>query len=318
MKILANDGISAAGKAKLEANGFQVVTDKVEQENLAQGINDGGFVGVLVRSATKVRQEHIDACPNLKLIGRGGVGMDNIDVAYAREKGLHVINTPAASSQSVAELAIASLFNMARFTYDAYRQMPTNGASDFKGLKKSYSKGVELKGKTLGVIGFGGIGQALAKYALGCGMKVVYHTRSEQAGTPLELEIGGTIVEVQVPWVSKDELFASSDYISLHVPKQADGSPVLGKAELTKVKDGVGLVNTSRGGSIDEDALLEALDSGKVKAAALDVFVGEPQARPDVLAHPKVLATPHIGGSTVEAQDRIGVELADQIISLLK
>ncbi len=318
MKVLANDGISAAGKAKLEAYGFQVVTDKVEQDMLAQGINEGDFVAVLVRSATKVRKEHIDACPNLKLIGRGGVGMDNIDVEYAREKGLHVINTPAASSQSVAELAIASLFNIARFTYDAYRKMPSEGAADFKGLKKSYSKGLELRGKTLGIIGFGGIGQELAKYALGCGMKVVYNTLPEDTSTKLTMKIGGNSVEVVVNRVSKEELFKKSDYISLHVPKQADGSPVIGKAEIALLKDGVALVNTSRGGSIDEDALLEALNSGKVKAAALDVFVGEPAAREDLLSHPKVLATPHIGGSTIEAQDRIGVELADQIISLLK
>ena len=318
MKVLANDGISAAGKAKLEAYGFQVVTDKVEQDMLAQGINEGDFVAVLVRSATKVRKEHIDACPNLKLIGRGGVGMDNIDVEYAREKGLHVINTPAASSQSVAELAIASLFNIARFTYDAYRKMPSEGAADFKGLKKSYSKGLELRGKTLGIIGFGGIGQELAKYALGCGMKVVYNTLPEDTSTTLTMKIGGNSVEVVVNRVSKEELFKKSDYISLHVPKQADGSPVIGKAEIALLKDGVALVNTSRGGSIDEDALLEALNSGKVKAAALDVFVGEPAAREDLLSHPKVLATPHIGGSTIEAQDRIGVELADQIISLLK
>lgn len=317
MKILANDGISASGKRKLESAGYTVVTETVLQERLSQGINDGGYVGILVRSATKVRKEHMDACPNLKLIGRGGVGMDNIDVQYGRDKGLHVINTPAASSQSVAELAMGSLFAMARFTYDAYQKMPSKGASDFKALKKSYSKGTELRGKTLAIIGFGGIGQELAKYALGCGMNVMYNTRGEKNTIVLALNIGGNKVDVTVNRSSFDECVSQADYISLHVPKQADGSAVIGASEFEKMKDGVALVNTSRGGSIDEDALLAALDAGKVKAVALDVFVGEPAPRADILAHPRVLSTPHIGGSTVEAQDRIGVELADQIIELL-
>jgi D-3-phosphoglycerate dehydrogenase len=317
MKILANDGISASGKRKLESAGYTVVTETVLQERLSQGINVGGYVGILVRSATKVRKEHMDACPNLKLIGRGGVGMDNIDVQYGRDKGLHVINTPAASSQSVAELAMGSLFAMARFTYDAYQKMPSKGASDFKALKKSYSKGTELRGKTLAIIGFGGIGQELAKYALGCGMNVMYNTRGEKNTIVLALNIGGNKVDVTVNRSSFDECVSQADYISLHVPKQADGSAVIGASEFEKMKDGVALVNTSRGGSIDEDALLAALDAGKVKAVALDVFVGEPAPRADILAHPRVLSTPHIGGSTVEAQDRIGVELADQIIELL-
>lgn len=317
MKILANDGISASGKKKLESAGYTVVTETVPQESLTQGINDGGYVGILVRSATKVRKEHMDACPNLKLIGRGGVGMDNIDVQYGRDKGLHVINTPAASSQSVAELAMGSLFAMARFTYDAYQNMPSKGTSDFKALKKSYSKGTELRGKTLAIIGFGGIGQELAKYALGCGMNVMYNTRGEKNTIVLALNIGGNKVDVTVNRSSFDECVSQADYISLHVPKQADGSAVIGASEFEKMKDGVALVNTSRGGSIDEDALLAALDAGKVKAVALDVFVGEPAPRADILAHPRVLSTPHIGGSTVEAQDRIGVELADQIIELL-
>ena len=318
MRILANDGISPSGKAKLEANGFEVVTETIPQENLTSGINEGGFVGILVRSATQVRKEHMDACPSLKLIGRGGVGMDNIDVQYGRDKGLHVINTPAASSQSVAELAVASLFSMARFTYDANRKMPATGKEEFKVLKKSYSKGTELRGKTLGVIGFGGIGQTLAKYAIGLGMNVKYVTKGERPSTILELDIAGQSVKVTVERTSMEDLLATSDYISLHVPKQADGSAVIGQTQIEMMKPGVGLINTSRGGSIDEDALIAALDSGHVKAAALDVFVGEPAPREDVLSHAKIISTPHIGGSTVEAQDRIGVELADQTIALLK
>jgi len=318
MRILANDGISPSGKAKLEEHGFEVVTDTIPQENLAAGIKDGGLVVILVRSATQVRKEHIDACPNLKLIGRGGVGMDNIDVQYGRDKGLHVINTPAASSQSVAELAIASLFSMARLTYDADRKMPATGVTDFKALKKAYSKGTELRGKTLGIIGFGGIGQTLAKYAIGIGMHVKYITKGDKPTTDLEIEIAGQKIKVTVERTSMEDLLSTSDYISLHVPKQADGSAVIGEAQLAKMKPGVGLVNTSRGGSIDENALMAALNSGHVKAAALDVFVGEPAPRADILSHPKIISTPHVGGSTVEAQDRIGVELAEQIISLLK
>lgn len=316
MKILANDGISASGKAKLEANGFTVVTETVPQENLAQGINDGEYVGILVRSATKVRKEHMDACPNLKLIGRGGVGMDNIDVQYGRDKGLHVINTPAASSISVAELAMGSLFSMARFTFDSARKLVSADA-EFKALKKSYSKGGELRGKTLGIIGFGGIGQELAKYALGCGMNVVYNTRGAKDSVTLSVAVANTSVDVTLNRSSLDDVLAQSDFISCHVPKQADGSAVLGANEIALMKNGVCLVNTSRGGSIDEDALIAALNEGKVKAASLDVFVGEPNPRADILSHPNILSTPHIGGSTVEAQDRIGVELADQIINLL-
>jgi D-3-phosphoglycerate dehydrogenase len=318
MRILANDGISKAGKQKLEAHGFEVVTDTIPQDQLSQGINAGGFVGIVVRSATQVRKEHMDACPGLKVIGRGGVGMDNIDVKYGRDKGLHVINTPAASSYSVAEMAIGAMFSLARFTYDAARHMPGADADAFKALKKAYGKGTELRGKTLGVIGFGGIGQALAEYALGCGMKVMYTTRGEKSSTTLTLNIADHAVQVTLNRSSLEEVLRASDFISLHVPKQADGSAVISSEEIAMMKDGVCLINTSRGGSIDEDALLAALESGKVRAAALDVFVGEPKARPDLLAHPRILSTPHIGGSTVEAQDRIGVELADQIIALLK
>ncbi|MEX2595829.1 MAG: NAD(P)-dependent oxidoreductase, partial [Salibacteraceae bacterium] len=216
------------------------------------------------------------------------------------------------------ELAMSSLFSMSRFTYDAYRKMPDQGNDGFKALKKSYSKGTELRGKTLGIIGFGGIGKALAEYALGCGMNVVFTTSSEKESENIKLVIAGQTARITVKGVSMDELLETSDFISLHVPKQSDGSSVIDKGAFQKMKDGVCLVNTSRGGSIDEDALLEALNNGKVKAAALDVFVGEPSPREDILKHDRILATPHIGGSTVEAQDRIGVELADQIIDLYK
>lgn len=316
MKILANDGIHASGKEKLEAAGFTVVTEKVEQGQLADAINKEGYIGLLVRSATKVRKDTIDACPDLRFIGRGGVGMDNIDVEYARSKGVEVFNTPASSSLSVAELVMAQLFTLSRHLHDSNRQMPENGLTEFKALKKKYGKGQELRGKTLGVIGFGRIGRALAGYALGCGMSVKSYDLypSEE---PVELHLSGHgMVKVKVPSVSMVELLSSSDYISLHVPKQDGGKAVLGAEELDQCKDGVILVNTARGGSIDEDALLAALESGKVSAAALDVFENEPTPREDLLKHPKLSLTPHVGAATTEAQGRIGLELATKILEI--
>ncbi len=317
MKILANDGLSAAGKTKLEENGFEVVTHNVPQDQLIDAINNEGYVGLLVRSATTARRDLIDACPNLKFIGRGGVGMDNIDVEYARSKGISVFNTPASSSLSVAELVMAQLFDLVRSLYDSNRLMPSQGASQFKVLKKKYGKGMELRGKTLGIIGFGRIGQAVASYALGCGMKVIAHDRTP-LGKPIELYIEGHgKIEVQVPYVELDELLAQSDLITLHVPKQDGGTAVIGAKELERCKKGVYLVNTARGGSIDEEALLGALTSGWVSAAALDVFENEPTPREDLMQHPRLSLTPHIGAATVEAQDRIGEELAENIIALM-
>lgn len=319
MKILANDGISPEGVAALEAGGFEVSTTNVPQDQLIDAINNEGYVGVLVRSATTVRAEVIDSCPGLKLIGRGGVGMDNIDVEYARGKGLHVINTPAASSQSVAELVMGSLFTLSRTTFDSYKQMPNSGTTDFKVLKKKYAKGQELRGKTLGIVGFGRIGQSLASYALGAGMKVQavdLFTESATIKVPIQ---GHGSVALQIDCAKQlNDVISGLDYISLHVPKQADGSAVIGEQEFSKMKDGVILANAARGGVIDEDALISALASGKVRAAALDVFENEPNPRADLLSNEKIAATPHIGAATTEAQTRIGEELASQIISLLK
>lgn len=317
MKILANDGISLAGQKALEQAGYTVITDKVAQEELIDYINKEELVALLVRSATKVRKDLIDACPGLKLIGRGGVGMDNIDVSYARSKDIKVINTPAASSQSVAELMIGQLFSMVRGTYDANRQMPIKGHSEFAVLKKKYAKGIELRGKKLGIIGFGRIGQSLASYALGCGVEVLAADLIP-GNRSILLDIPGYgSVDVNVAIRSMDDVLSECDFISLHVPKQNDGTAVIGKAEIAKMKDGVYLLNAARGGSIDEDALMEALDSGKVASVALDVFEGEPSPREDLIKHPKLVSTPHIGAATKEAQDRIGLELADQIMNHL-
>lgn len=314
MRIHANDGISGKAKARLQEEGFNVTTEHVPQDQLAAYLVQEGVEVLLVRSATKVRQDLIDAVPGLKLIGRGGVGLDNIDTAYAKGKGIPVINTPASSSISVAELVMAHLFGLMRNLHQSNRRMPAEGRTAFKELKKQYEKGTELRGKTLGVIGFGRIGQWTARYALGCGMKVIY-TDNHATAESIELEIGGQAVRVGVKLVSLDELLQQSDAISLHVPAQADGRAVLDTAALAKVKPGVVIVNTARGGSIDEAALLAALDEGRVRGAALDVFMNEPEPRADVLGHAGLSLSPHIGAATAEAQGRVGDELADLIIA---
>ncbi|MEY3236109.1 MAG: hypothetical protein RI883_210 [Bacteroidota bacterium] len=312
MKILANDGISDLGKSLLEKAGFTVITEKVDQENLASEVNSQGIEMILVRSATTVRKEVIDACPGLKLIGRGGVGMDNIDVQYARDKGITVINTPASSSQSVAELVMGHMFAISRSLNDSYKNIESG---DFSTLKKKYAKGVELRGKTLGIIGFGRIGQSLASYALGCGMDVV---AIDQFNTPVSINVpigNGNKATVSItPSLSLTDELGKLDYISIHVPKQADGSAVIAAKEFALMKKGVRLVNAARGGVINEDDLLVALNSGQVAAIALDVFENEPNPRKDLLSHPNIACTPHIGAATMEAQDRIGEELASLII----
>jgi D-3-phosphoglycerate dehydrogenase len=310
IKILANDGIDPVGKKLLEEAGFVVDTETVAQDKLAEALLN--YDGITVRSATKLRKELIDQVPNIKLIGRGGVGMDNIDVDYARSKGIAVVNTPAASSLSVAELVFAHLFTGIRFLQDSNRKMPVEGATKFNALKKAYAGGVELQGKTMGIIGFGRIGRETAKVALRLGMNVLAYDLFPSEGTlPLTFQ-GGVSVEIPFKTVSLDEVISGSDFISLHTPF-AD-KPILGAEEFAKMKPGVGVVNCSRGGTIDEEALIAALDSGKVAFAGLDVFDDEPTPRAGILQHAKISLTPHIGAATNEAQERIGVELATLII----
>lgn len=316
MKVLANDGISKSGIKALEKGGFEVITTKVAQEQVANYINTHDVKVILVRSATKVRKDIIDACPGLKIIGRGGVGMDNIDVAYAREKGIHVINTPASSSESVAELVFAHLFTGVRFLHDANRNMPLEGDTNFDGLKKAYANGIELRGKTLGIIGFGRIGQAVAKMALGLGMKVIAADKYVNEAVIRVDFYNGQFINVEIVTESLEDIFKHSDFITLHVPAQ-DGY-VIDKEEFQLMKENVGIINCARGGVINEVALIEALDEGKVLFAGLDVFEKEPTPEIQILMHPKISLTPHIGAATEEAQDRIGTELAEQIISLLK
>lgn len=319
MKILANDGISEEGKLALENAGYTVVTEKVDQTDLINKINEENYEIVLVRSATKIKEDIIDSCPNLKLIGRGGVGMDNIAVSYAREKGIKVINTPASSSQSVAELVIGQIFSLSRSLYDSSRNM---NKEDFNYLKKKYSNGIELRGKTIGIIGFGRIGQSLASYAIGMGMRVLAVDIEEKTET----------VNLELPWTTSDgqdvsnkigikiktttnidDILSKCDFISIHIPKQENGNSVINEREFNLMKKGVILVNAARGGVINEDDLIVALDNGQVGGIALDVFENEPNPNRALLNHSKIATTPHIGAATLEAQDRIGLELAELI-----
>ena len=316
MKILANDGISKSGIDNLTENGFEIITTNVAQEQLINFINENKIVGLLVRSATTARKDLIDSCPSLKLIGRGGVGMDNIDVEYAKSKGIHVINTPAASSASVAELVFAHLYGGVRFLFDSNRNMPLEGEANFKGLKKAYAKGIELRGKTLGIIGFGRIGQEVAKIALGIGMKVIATDKFLDKAT---IEIGistGQSIKAEIKIQPFEKLITNSDFISLHVPAQEEY--VIDSSVISKMKKGAGIINAARGGVIDEVALIKALDDGHLSFAGLDTFENEPKPEVKLLMHEKISLTPHIGAATLEAQNRIGEELATQISKLLK
>ena len=312
MKVLANDGISASGAAAIEASGHELITTKVAQDQLENYINEHQVDVILVRSATTVRQALIDACPSIKGIGRGGVGMDNIDVAYARNKGLKVFNTPAASSDSVAELVMAHMRSLVRFMHDSNRQMPLDGDTQFAALKKSYAKGAELRGRTLGIIGFGRIGQALAKLAIGAGMRVIFsEMHNDDVVVSLDF-FDGQSATFTCKNVGFEGVLAESHFISLHIP----GGDLIGETELAKMKDGVFLLNAARGGVINEVALLDALESGKVAGAGLDVFKNEPTPAIKVLMNGKISLTPHIGAATSEAQNRIGTELAAHIDAL--
>ena len=315
MKVLANDGLETSGIEGLREKGFTVITDKVAQEDLVKYINDEQIEVLLVRSATKVRTDIIDNCASLKIIGRGGVGMDNIDVDYARSKGLHVINTPAASSQSVAELVFAHLFSGARFLEDANRLMPQVGSTEFAKLKKKYTAGIELRGKTIGIVGMGRIGQEVARIALGLGMKVI--AADTQVGkASIEVRFyNNQFINVDIETEPLNDVLAHADFITFHVPAQKDGY-MIDEKEIAIMKDGVAIINCSRGGVINENALMAAIESGKVNFAGLDVFENEPTPSENVLKHDRISLTPHTGASTLEAQERIAMSLVEQICSI--
>jgi D-3-phosphoglycerate dehydrogenase len=270
-----------------------------------------------VRSATQVRKELIDECPILEIIGRGGVGMDNIDVDYAESKNIRVISTPAASSSSVAELVFAHLFSGARFLQDSNRKMPLLGDTGFADLKKSYAKGVELQGKTLGIIGMGRIGQEVARMGLGLGMRVIAADNSIGKANIKVKFYNNQFINVDIETEPLEDILRHSDFITLHIPPQIDGCMIAAE-EISKMKEGVVIVNCSRGGIVDEKDLLEGLNSGKIAFAGLDVFEHEPTPSKDILNHPNISLTPHTGASTIEAQDRIGISLAEQICSILE
>ena len=315
MKILANDGISKSGIEALEKVGFEVLTVKVAQNQLENYINERTIDAILVRNVTQVRQELIEACPSLKLIGCDGVDLDNIDVEYAEGNGLYVVNTPEASSSAVAELVFSHLFGMVRFLHSSNREMPLEGDSRFKELKKAYSEGIELRGKTIGIIGFGRIGQEVAKIAIGLGMHILA-TDDQIKSAAITLDFfNGQKATFTIDTVDKEQLLKEADFITLHVPEQDDY--IISKKEFKKMKDGVGIINTARGGILHEVDLVFAIESGKVQFAGLDVFETEPSPAVQLLMNPEISLTPHIGGATKEAQDRIGTELAGQIIKLL-
>ena len=315
MKILANDGISESGKNKLEEYGFDVDLTKVSQEQLVDYINNNSVSGLLVRSATQVRKDIIDNCKSLKIIGRGGVGMDNIDVEYAKSKGIDVINTPAASSKSVAELVFSHLFGCVRFLHESNRSMPLDGDSKFKDLKKAYAKGSELSGKTIGIIGFGRIGQEVAKIGIGIGMNVIFYDKfNKEANLKIDF-FDGQNISFKLSSSSFENLLKDSDFISLHIP--ASDKYLLDSNEFSQMKDGVGVLNLSRGGILNEEELIKYIETGKVSFAGIDTYENEPNPSIKVLMNSNISLTPHIGAATNEAQDRIGVELADKINQIL-
>lgn len=315
MKILANDGIADSATKILEQNGHELIKTNVAQDHLAKYINDKNIDVLLVRSSTKARKDLIDACPDLKMIGRGGVGMDNIDVEYARSKSIEVFNTPGASSNSVAELVFAHLGGLFRFLHESNRQMPLEGDSRFKDLKKSYAKGMELRGKKIGIIGFGRIGKAVARIAYGLGMKVQVHDPFMKS-SDFTIEFSdGQKIDAAAKVLKLNEILKTSDIITLHIGGTKE---IIGEKDIARMKPRSFIVNTSRGGVINEEALDAALENKHLAGAALDVFNNEPQPAVKLLMNPNLSMTPHIGAATIEAQERIGLELANHIITVSK
>ncbi|GAB6087564.1 D-2-hydroxyacid dehydrogenase [Alkaliphilus crotonatoxidans] len=301
-KILVNDAIEKKSLEEIAQIGIELTLHHYEREELMEKIKE--FDGIIIRSATRIDKDIIDAAlktGKLKLIVRAGVGLDNVDVDYAVSNGLIVKNTPDSSKISVAELAIGHMITLARSLHHTNRTM-----QEGKWLKKQY-QGIEVEGKTLGIIGFGRIGQTTAQKAAALGMKVIYNDRMRSPNHQGEFE-----------YVTKEELLQRSDFISLHVPFNKEEGPVLAKREFDMMKDGVYLINCARGGVICEKTLLEALDSGKVAGAALDVFEEEPVKNGAIYRHEKISLSPHIGASTEEAQERIGEEIVKIVSSFYK
>ncbi|WBX75545.1 NAD(P)-dependent oxidoreductase [Tenacibaculum ovolyticum] len=316
MRILANDGISESGKSTLENAGFEVVITKVAQEQLDNFINDEGINAIVIKNNTEIHSELIDNCPSLKLIANASSNNDNIDVTYAQECGVQVINISDASANAVAELVFAHLLGMARFLHQANREMPLEGDMNFNNLKKQFSNGTELRGKTLGIIGMSSSGQQVAKLALGLGMKVVgYDVNYENTITiPVEF-YNGQILDFEIDLISSDDLLKEAHFISLHL--EAQENHLIGVKEFEKMKDGVGFINVAQSGLVDEIALIKAIESGKVQYAALDTFENQPKPEIQLLMNPELSLSPNIAANTIESQHKTGVELANKIIESL-
>jgi D-3-phosphoglycerate dehydrogenase len=316
MKILANDGISESGKSTLENAGFEVVSINVAQEQLENFINDEGINAIIIKNSTEIHSELIDNCPSLKLIANASSNNDNIDVTYAQECGVQVVNISDASANAVAELVFAHLLGMSRFLHQANREMPLEGDMNFNNLKKQFSNGTELRGKTLGIIGMSAAGQQVAKIALGLGMKVVgYDVNYENTITiPVEF-FNGQIIDIEVDLISSDELLKEAHFISLHLSAQKNH--VIGPKEFEKMKDGVGFINVAESGLVDEVALINAIEKGKVQFAGLDTFENQPKPEIQLLMNPELSLSPNIAVNTIESQYKTGVELANKIINSL-
>ena len=300
MKVIVSDPIADKGVEMMRQAGIEVdVNTGLPPEELERTI--GGYEAIVVRSATKVRKPLIEAGRNLKLIVRAGVGLDNIDVEYARSKGIAVMNTPAASSNAVAELTVGYLLALAR-------RLPQTTASMRAGKwEKKKFRGSEIAGKTLGLVGYGRIGWLVAKKALALGMKIIAYDPYVADPRGLEME-----------FVSLDELLRKADYISLHLPLTDETRDLIGGPQFEIMKDGVRIINCARGGTINEDALYEAIRSGKVAGAALDVYLEEPVRDNKLFELDEVIGSPHIGAATVEAQHRVSVEVAEKVIEFQK
>ncbi|MFK7949082.1 MAG: NAD(P)-dependent oxidoreductase [Saprospiraceae bacterium] len=313
IRILANDGLHDDGKLLLEEAGYEVDVIKIAQEDLPNILPD--YNVVIVRSDTKIRKNLIDKCPDLKMIVRAGLGYDNIDADYATSKGIKVITTPTASAYSVAELVFGHLLSIARNLHLSNREMPERGNTAFKALKRSFSNGFELKGKKIAILGFGIVGQQVARIAIGFGMEVIPVDYAFESAK-LELDIfnlPNMSLTIDLQMTSLEEALAKADVISVNVPYI--GKPLLTEKHFKMMKEGVILINASKGGTVDETALLSALEDEKVAGAGIDVFMNEPSPDGELLNHPKISVSPHLGASTVEAQRQIGLALADQVIA---
>ena len=314
MIVLANDGISEKGIQLLKEADITVLDARVSAEHLSNFINENNVDVLLVRSATQVRKNLIDECPNLKIIGRGGISMDNIDVDYAIDKGIYIINTPKASSKSVAELVFAHFFSLARFLHESNRLMPLEGETKFNTLKKSFNNATELSGKTLGVIGMGNIGLEVIKIGISLGMSIVAYNRTPKTENVKISFFDGQSLHFEIKSVNLDEVLKKSDFISINISNTE--KYFIDNEQIAMMKEGVFIANTARGGVLNEVALIDAIERGKVAGAALDVFENEPNPEIEILMNPALSLSPHIGGNTLEAQNRIAEELAEQIIKI--